>query len=142
MTTQTTRQAQAAQSGYTEPTYGNWQRPRSPGVYGQGLLGTGVLLVGIVVAVLTGLLAGFAAGAVVMGVVLLVLVPFTVRVGGRSAAQYVLARTSWWAGARSRRAVYRSGALSAIPQGRHQCRGCWPGRWRMSSSTATTGGSR
>jgi hypothetical protein len=110
-------------SEYREPTYGNWQKPRSPGVYGQGLLGTGVLLAGIVVAVLTGLLAGFGWAAAVMAVVMLVLVPFTVRVGGRSAAQYVLARSSWWWGARARRHVYRSGVLSAVPQGRHQLPG-------------------
>jgi hypothetical protein len=119
----TTSTGSTGTAEYQEPTYGNWQKPRSPGVYGQGMLGTGVLLGGIVVSVLTGLLAGFAWAAVVMAFVVLGLVPFTVRIGGRSAAQYVLARSAWWWGTRSRRHVYRSGALSAIPAGRHQLPG-------------------
>jgi hypothetical protein len=113
----------ASTTRYEEPTYGSWQKPRSPGFYGQGLLGSCLLLVGVVVSVLTGMVAGFGWAAAVMLAVLLVLVPLTVKVGGRSAGQYVLARATWRAGAWRRRTVYRSGALSVVPEGRHRLPG-------------------
>ena len=102
-----------------EPTFGNWVRPTSPGILGQGLLGTLVLIGGVIAGVTAMLGAGIVAGVIVLTVVVAVLVPLTLRLGGRSAAQYLLARVTWGRGALARRNVYRSGALSTVPAGRH-----------------------
>ena len=39
-------------TGLRERTYGNWRRPRSAGIGRLGLLGTGVLMGGIIVVIL------------------------------------------------------------------------------------------
>ena len=47
-------------------TYGNWRRPRSPGIGDLDLLGSGVLVAGIVVVIITAVAAGVLAAIVVM----------------------------------------------------------------------------
>ena len=45
-----------------ERTYGNWRRPRSPGIGDLDLLGSGVLVAGIVVVIITAVAVGVIAG--------------------------------------------------------------------------------
>jgi len=43
--------------------------------------------------------------------------PLMVRVNGRTGAQAMAARVAWWVGRRAGQDLYRSGPLSAVPQG-------------------------
>jgi len=108
--------------GRVEPTYGHWRKPSAAGLGSLGLVGTVLLVAGMVlVVVLLPLdpLAALIAGAAVAGV----LVPLCLRVDGRSALQRLSARVAWWAG-RSRRAhLYRSGITSPVGGGRHRLPG-------------------
>lgn len=87
----------AAAQAAARPTYGNWVEQRSPGIGSTGLLGTGVLLLGVVAALVTllffGALVALATAAVVGVVFVVVGTPL-----GRLAARrggYTRAR---WAG--------------------------------------------
>ena len=57
-------------------TYGNWTRPKSPGLLGLGAIGTVVLFVGagitIIVSIIGGLLAGFVVAVATIGFLLLI----------------------------------------------------------------------
>lgn len=124
---------------YVEPTYGQWSRPRALGIAGQGLIGSVILLAGLLVATFVAILTHqIRAGLVMLALVALVLAPLTVKVRGRSGGQYVLARVSWGIGARRRRNVYRSGPLSVIPAGTHQLPGLLAAT-RAHAVTTTTG---
>lgn len=99
-------------------TFGHWRRPASPGLGNLGLLGTGLLLGGLVVSVLTALVSRSGA-VVVLAAVALVLLPLALRRDGRSGLQRLTARLAWWYGVRTRRHLYRSGIVSLVPGGRH-----------------------
>lgn len=105
-------------TGSAASTFGHWRRPASPGLFGLGLLGTAVLLGGMVVAVLTALVSVIAA-VVVAATVVVLLLPLAVRRQGRSGAQRLTARVAWWLGRRRRQHLYRSGICSLVPGGAH-----------------------
>lgn len=44
-------QVAATVSNYKEPTYGNWRVPRSAGLGNFGAIGTGIILVGLILAI-------------------------------------------------------------------------------------------
>ncbi|MFV0459911.1 MAG: SCO6880 family protein [Actinomycetales bacterium] len=108
----------------TARTYGNWRRPGSAGLGQLGLIGTGVLLVGLLCIVLTTMFAGlFAAagvGAIVGAALLLLLVRDHHH---RNGLQRIGARIGF-RGARLRgHPVYRGGPLSPRGLGRFQLPG-------------------
>lgn len=141
VTTNTKTTAGGREDGarYVEPTYGQWTRPRPLGIAGQGLIGTCILLAGMLVATFVAILTHqIRAGLVTAALVALVLAPLTLKIGGRSGGQYVLARCSWGLGARRRRNVYRSGPLSVVPAGTHQLPGLLAAS-RAHAATTTTG---
>jgi hypothetical protein len=70
--------AQIMSESTARPTYGNWRLPTRPGIGPLGLLGTVVLLGGIVLALLTALVSWIAAVGVAL-VIAAVTVPLAIR---------------------------------------------------------------
>jgi hypothetical protein len=100
------------------PTYGNWRRPRRPGLGPLGLIGTVVVFGGIVVDLMLSLISlQVTLVAVVLQV--LFLLPLTARTqDGRNMYQVMALRISWFNRKSKGSATYVSGPLSARPGGR------------------------
>lgn len=104
-------------------TYGNWRRPQSPGLGGLGLLGTGVLMGGLLAVVGLLCVSVVAAGVGVL-VVAVVLAPLLVKDRhGRNGVQKLSARLAWAQGRSRGWRVYRSGPLGRARGGRFQVPG-------------------
>ena len=105
-------------------TYGNWRRPTSAGLLGLGAVGTGLLLVGMLVVVLVLMTRGMLDAAITAVVILLLLVLLMVRDShGKNALSRISNRAGWWV-ARSRGTnVYRSGPTGRTPWGTNQLPG-------------------
>ena len=105
-------------------TYGNWRRPTSPGLMGLGSIGTGVLLGGLVLVVITVMVAGLWQAIVLFSVLVVALGLLLVRDRhGRNLLSRIGARAGWWA-ARSKGAhLYQSGPLGRALWGTFQLPG-------------------
>lgn len=104
-------------------TYGNWRRPQSPGVAGLGLLGTAVLLGGMLAVVGLLFVSILAAGLGVM-VVAMVMAPLLVKDRhGRNGVQKLSARLAWAQGRHRGWRVYRSGPIGRARTARFQLPG-------------------
>ena len=105
-------------------TYGNWQRPASPGILGLGSVGTGLLLAGLIIVVITVMVSDLlhALGvAALLGVLMLAVL--TKDAHGKSLVSRGGARIAWWS-ARSRGlTIYRSGPLGRTLWGTYQLPG-------------------
>ncbi|MFF1452687.1 SCO6880 family protein [Streptomyces sp. NPDC058274] len=102
----------------TRPTYGNWRRPRRPGLGPLGLLGTVVAFGGLLVALLASLVSLPAAIAVLVPVGLF-LAPLALRtVDGRNVYQVLAVRIGWIRRRANGSHTYVSGPLSKRPGGR------------------------
>ncbi|MET8180108.1 SCO6880 family protein [Streptomyces sp. NPDC005336] len=100
------------------PTYGNWRRPRRPGLGPLGLLGTVVTFGGLVVVLLASLISLLMAIAVLIPLFFFV-APIAVRtVDGRNVYQMVAVRIGWMNRKSKGSHVYVSGPLSKRPGGR------------------------
>ncbi|MGY1822664.1 SCO6880 family protein [Geodermatophilus sp. SYSU D00079] len=115
----------AAPAPATGPrTYGNWRRPTTPGLGGFGLLGTGLLLAGllgvIAVQLFAGLLWALVAGGVLGGLLALLVVRDRHH---RSGLQRLSSRVAWTRARRSGAHLYRSGPLGRTPESSHQLPG-------------------
>ena len=96
-------------------TYGNWRRPRTPGLPGLGLLGTVVFFAGVVLAILGQMIAGWQAALVIVAVTVVVVAPLMVKDrSGRNAWQILTAHAAWTLGVRRGQNLYRS-CLVASP---------------------------
>lgn len=98
-------------------TYGNWQRPRSPGVGSLGLVGTIVLMAGLIVGVILTVFNILVALAwmVLLGLALL---PLVVKDRyGRTLMQRGTARLGWRRTVASGAHIYRSGPLGLAAHG-------------------------
>lgn len=105
-------------------TYGNWRKPRSPGLGKLGLLGTMILLGGLVAVVLSMMFAGLIAAGVVALILAVVLTPLLIQDRhGRTALQAATARIAWWRGRSAGQHLYRSGPLGVVPRGTHRLPG-------------------
>ncbi|MGL5859367.1 MAG: SCO6880 family protein [Angustibacter sp.] len=115
--------AETASTGRS-PTYGNWRRPRSPGLGNLGMLGTGLLLAGLIAVILTMMLAGFIA-AIVLTLVLGVFLGLMLLRDRhhRSGVQRVTTRVGWSRARRAGSHLYRSGPLGLTPWGSCQLPG-------------------
>lgn len=99
--------------GVGRPTFGGWVRPRSPGLGPLGLLPTLVVFAGLVVGLLTFMLAGLVPGLVVLAAAAAG-AGLTVAPGGdRPVGALVAARVGWWRSRARREHQYRAGALAA-----------------------------
>ncbi|MCP3766790.1 MULTISPECIES: SCO6880 family protein [Streptomyces] len=104
----------------TRPTYGNWRRPRRPGLGPLGLLGTVVAFGGLLVALLASLVSLTLAIAVLVPVSLF-LAPLALRTAdGRNVYQVLAVRIGWAKRKANGSTTYVSGPLSRRPGGRFQ----------------------
>ncbi|URM97210.1 hypothetical protein LUW76_24235 [Actinomadura madurae] len=95
----------------------------SPGIGRLGLVGTLILMVGLVILTLVAMVSTRAAviGVVLLGVVMLPLV--LQDRNGRTALQAITARLNWWWGRSQGWHLYRSGPLSVVSRGSHKLPG-------------------
>lgn len=101
----------------TRPTYGNWRRPRRPGLGPLGLLGTVVAFGGLVVVLLASLVS-LAAAVVVLVPLALFLGPLALRTAdGRNVYQLLAVRIGWMKRKANGSHTYVSGPLSRRPGG-------------------------
>jgi hypothetical protein len=102
-------------------TYGNWTRPRAPGIYGLGTVGTGLVILtpaAMVIGFLISALVGVGLGA--LGAV--ALAPLALKYNGRSAGEVAYVHLAFWRAKASREDRYLAGML-AEPYGSHQLPG-------------------
>jgi hypothetical protein len=105
------------------PTYGNWRLPARPGIGPLGVIGTAILLGGLVVTLMTAMVSWAAAGAVAASVAAMT-VPLAIRTTDGRSGLGIVAGRAWWTVRRlSGRAVTVSGPLSAAPGGRYRLPG-------------------
>jgi hypothetical protein len=105
-------------------TYGNWRRPTSAGLGSLGLLGTGVLLVGLVAVIAAVAVGGLRWALAVAAVLGLLMALLTVRDRHhRSGVQRLSAHLGWARARRSGAHLYRSGPLGRTPGGACQLPG-------------------
>lgn len=107
----------AAQSEVPIPrTYGNWRRPSTPGLFGLGSAGTGMLFAGLVVFVLVIVLGGPLRGLITLVLVAggVLLVTWRDK-HHRNRIDRLVARVSWITGTQGRQHVYRGGPVGGTP---------------------------
>jgi hypothetical protein len=115
-----------------ERTYGNWRKPRPPGIGPLGLIGTLILLCGLVATIISMMVFGLMGGALTVAVATLTLIPLAIQdQHGRTALQAATARVAWWRGRSRGQHLYRSGLLGTTARG--SCR--LPGLLAMSKLT-------
>lgn len=102
-------------------TYGNWTRPKSPGIYGLGTIGT-FLLIAVPAAMVLGFLLSIYVGLVIGLVGLLMLIPLAYKVKGRTLGEWIVVRVAFWRSKAKRENVYLSGMM-AEPYGTHRLPG-------------------
>lgn len=110
--------------GGASRTYGNWRKPQTAGLGRLGMLGTGILLAGMIAVILTMMLVGIV-HALFVALLLLIFLSLLAAKDrhGRSGLQGIASRV---AGRRVRRSgahLYRSGPLSRLPWGTFQLPG-------------------
>ena len=105
-------------------TYGNWIRPRSPGLAGLGTIGTVLLFIGAIVAIICFMRTSFAWGLGVLGATgLLLAMGVWKDKHGISVLERMGERMAWWRRSRGKHTWYRSGTVSRIPWGTCQLPG-------------------
>ncbi|WP_029212105.1 SCO6880 family protein [Arsenicicoccus bolidensis] len=120
-------------------TYGNWRRPTTSGLFGLGSLGTGIMLVGLILTVLVTMVGGLVRGLVTFLLLVLCLATILVRDGhGKNLLDRGLARVAWGAATRKGAHLYRSGPLGFALWGTHQLPGI-AAQLRLSEHTDSYG---
>lgn len=105
-------------------TYGNWRRPSSAGLFGLGAVGTGLLLVGLLIVIIVMMTQGPLAAAVALLVVAGVLLTLVMRdADGKNVLSRVSTRAGWTFGRARGANVYRSGPTGRTPWGTNQLPG-------------------
>lgn len=113
-----------AASSNTVRTYGNWRRPTSPGLFGLGSVGTGIMLGGLIFSILVTMARGLLWGLVVFLLLAVVLAMLAIRDHhGKSLLEKWLEKLAWWRSTRSGAHLYRSGPLGVTPWGTYQLPG-------------------
>jgi hypothetical protein len=103
--------------------YGNWHKPRSPGLWGFGALSLGLLMSGVVLSIVV-LLKSTVAGAVCLLLTMVVVLPMRVRDRyDRDLWQRFCARVAWKVGVAKGQDLYQSGPLARIGRGTHSLPG-------------------
>jgi hypothetical protein len=101
-------------------SYGNWRRPKPPGLWHLGLISSVLFIVGIIATIVVMAFAGLVPGLVVLGLQIPVfLVTLKPGAEGRTPLQRLGVRSGgvWARG--SGESVYRSGPLGRVPYGTH-----------------------
>ncbi|MGL5829021.1 MAG: SCO6880 family protein [Angustibacter sp.] len=108
----------------TPRTYGNWQKPTSPGLFGLGSLGTALMLGGLMLVILVVMVGGLLEAALTFLVLAAALATVVTRDRhGRSVIERASARISWLNTQAKGAHLYRSGPLGFCPWGTHQLPG-------------------
>ncbi|MEU6201549.1 SCO6880 family protein [Streptomyces sp. NPDC047061] len=108
----------SAEAARVEPTYGNWRRPRRPGLGPLGFVGTVAVFGGLVLTLVVSLISLIAA-LVVLVPLTLFLLPLTLRTqDGRNVYQLVAVRIGWFNRKAKGATTYVAGPLSRRPGGR------------------------
>ena len=113
-----------AAEAQVERTYGNWRRPRPPGLWHLGLISSVLFIVSLIAAIVVIALVGLLPGLVLLAVMLPVFV-VTLRPDphGQTAMQRLGMRLGWRQARRARSHLYRSGPLGRVPYGTFQLPG-------------------
>lgn len=128
----------ANQSGQSAPrTYGNWTRPKSPGLLGLGLIGTGVLFAGVLLTIIVAFTSGLLGGVIVAAITVVFLLMIAIRdKHGQTMLARVTTRIAWSGAKAGRKNIYRSGPLGRADWGTTQLPGLAAGsqltEWRDS----------
>src|ERR1700709_2684603 len=93
-------------------SYGNWRRPRPPGLWHLGLISSVLLIAGLIASIIVIALVGLIPGLVLLGLMLPVfLVTLRPDPHGQTPMQRVGMRLGWRRARRMRSHLYRSGPL-------------------------------
>jgi hypothetical protein len=105
-------------------TYGNWRRPRPPGLWHLGLISSVLFGVGIIATIFVLALVGLVPGLIVVALQApLFLVTLKPGAEGRTPLQRIGVRLGGAWGRRRGENLYRSGPLGRVPYGTHQLPG-------------------
>ena len=105
-------------------SYGNWRRPRPPGLWHLGFISSVLFILGIIATIAVMAFVGLVPGLVVLALQApLFLVTLKPGVEGRTPLQRIGVRLGGAWGRRRRQNLYRSGPLSRVPYGTHQLPG-------------------
>jgi hypothetical protein len=108
----------------SERTYGNWRRPRPPGLWHLGLISSVFLVIGLIVGIgviaLVGLIPGLAVFAVMLPFFLITMKP---DAHGQTPLQRIGMRLGRRRARAGRSHLYRSGPLGQTPHGTYQLPG-------------------
>ena len=107
-----------------ERTYGNWRRPRPPGLWHLGLISSVLLIVGLITCIVVIALVGLLPGLVLLGVLVAVfLVTLRPDPHGQTPVQRLGIGVGWRRARASGAYLYRSGPLGRTPYGTFQLPG-------------------
>ncbi len=99
-------------------TYGNWRRPRSAGLGQLGLVGTAILMGGLIVVIITTAVFGLLPALVLLGLLAGFLATLMVRDRhGKTGLQLLAVRAGWFRARAGGSHLYRSGPLGYVPWG-------------------------
>ena len=105
-------------------TYGNWRKPMSAGLGKLGMIGTGIMLLGLIAIILTVAIAGVIPALVVGVILALGLGTLLLRDRhGRTLLQRMAVRIGWRRTKSAGAHLYRSGPLGQVPWGTFQLPG-------------------
>lgn len=105
-------------------TYGNWRKPTSAGILGLGSIGTALLLGGLMLVVVTVMVAGLVEALVMTGVLgVLLLLVLVKDAHGKSLVSRIGARFGWWSARSKGTNIYRSGPVGRALWGTYQLPG-------------------
>jgi hypothetical protein len=107
-----------AAEAQVERTYGNWRRPRPPGLWHLGLISSVLLIVSLIASIVVIALVGLIPGVAVVVLMLpLFLVALRPDPHGQTPIQRVGMRVGWRRARSSGSRLYRSGPLGRVPWG-------------------------
>ena len=111
-------------------TYGNWIKPRTPGIFGLGTIGTVIALVGMVVVMIVSIATNVGAGALMIVAFSIVLAPLLYQNrDGRNGWQALYVRTAFARSRLTRRNEYAPDQLNELAfDAPRRCRVCWRAR--------------
>ena len=113
-----------AAEAQVERTYGNWRRPRPPGLWHLGLISSMLLIAGLIASIIVIALVGLIPGLVLLALMVPVfLVTLRPDPHGQTPMQRLGMRLGWRRARRARSHLYRSGPLGRTPYGTFQLPG-------------------
>jgi hypothetical protein len=111
-------------SEIVERTYGNWRVPKSPGIAGLDLLGSVLLLGGVLTVIVTIMFAGLFPALGLLMILGLTLGMLTIKDRhGINGAQRIATRRGWRTAYKTRQHQYRSGPIGRVRHGACQLPG-------------------